>query len=67
MTADRFTGSSLIGANAAFSIMDNIGGMVGILLIGISMDLFGSDGLPYVIMFAGVVYFSFALTRYQVR
>ncbi len=67
MTADRFTGSSLIGANAAFSIMDNIGGMIGILLIGISMDMFGSDGLPYVIMFAGVVYFSFALTRYQVR
>lgn len=67
MTADRFTGSRLVGANAAFSIMDNIGGMIGILLIGISMDLFGSDGLPYVIMFAGVVYFSFALTRYQVR
>ena len=67
MTAERFSGEHLISANAAFSIMDNIGGMIGILLIGVSMDLFGSDGLPYVIMLAGVVYFSFALTRYQVR
>lgn len=67
MTAERFSGEYLISANAAFSIMDNIGGMIGILLIGVCMDLFGSDGLPYVIMLAGVVYFSFALTRYQVR
>lgn len=67
MTAERFSGENLISANAAFSIMDNIGGMIGILLIGVCMDLFGSDGLPYVIMLAGVVYFSFALTRYQVR
>lgn len=67
LTAERFSGEHLISANAAFSIMDNIGGMIGILLIGVCMDLFGSDGLPYVIMLAGVVYFSFALTRYQVR
>jgi MFS family permease len=67
VTAERFTGPDLVAANAAFSIMDASGGMVGILAIGLAMQLLGVDGLPYVIMFASVAYFSFALTRYQVR
>lgn len=67
MVADRFEGQELLAANAALSIMDAVGGMFGIVAIGIAMDLFDMDGLPYVIMFAGVLYFSFALTRYRVR
>ena len=67
MTAERFTGQDLVAANAAFSIMDAAGGMLGILAIGMAMQWLGVDGLPYVIMFASVLYFSFALTRYQVR
>jgi len=31
------------------------------------MALVGPDGLPYVIMFSSIVYFSFALTRYQIE
>lgn len=67
LTADRFHGEDLVTANGAFSLMDNLGGMMGILIIGLGMDLFLEDGLPYAIMLASVAYFSFALTRYQVR
>lgn len=67
LVAERFTGPDLVAANGALSVMDASGGMVGILAIGVAMDLFDMDGLPYVIMFAGVLYFSFALTRYRVR
>lgn len=67
LTAERFQGEDLITANGAFSLMDNLGGVLGILAIGIGMDLFGEDGFPYAIMLAAVTYFSFALTRYQVR
>lgn len=67
MVAERFAGPDLIAANGALSVMDAAGGMFGIAAIGFAMDLFDMDGLPYVIMFAGVLYFSFALTRYRVR
>lgn len=67
LTADRFHGEDLVTANGAFSLMDNLGGVFGILIIGLGMDLFLEDGLPYAIMLAAVAYFSFALTRYQVR
>jgi len=67
MLSERFTGADLVRANAAFSIMDAAGGMVGILGIGIAMELFDVDGLPYIIMFASLVYMSYAVTRYRVR
>ena len=35
-------------------------------VVGFGMDLFGSDGLSYVIMLSSICYFSFALTRYKV-
>lgn len=67
LIAERFQGEDLVTANGAFTLMDNLGGMLGVLTIGISMDVFGEDGLPYAIMLAAVAYFSFALTRFQVR
>lgn len=63
---ERFEGEELIAANAGYSVMEGLGGTAGILLIGFSMDYLGSDGLPYVIMFSAILYFSFALTRYRV-
>ena len=67
LVAERFNGPDLVAANGAFSIMDNLGGLLGVLAMGFGMDMLGEDGFPYAIMFASVVYFSFALTRYQVR
>lgn len=67
LVSERFEGADLVAANGGLSVMDAIGGMFGVLAIGAAMDVFDMDGLPYVIMFAGVLYFSFALTRYRVR
>ena len=64
---ERFEGGELVAANAGYSLMEGIGGTMGIILIGFSMDTFDSDGLPYVIMLAGLLYFSFAITRYRVE
>ena len=62
---ERFK-DELIAATATYSMMDNIGGTLGILMIGVAMDAFGVDGFPYVIMLVNILYFSFALTRYRV-
>ena len=65
--SERFEGADQIAANGMASIMEALGGMFGILAIGLAMEAFAMDGLPYVLMFACVLYFSFALTRYPIR
>lgn len=65
--ADRFEGPDLVAANAMAAIMEALGGIFGVLMIGLAMEAFAMDGLPYVLMFACVLYFSFALTRYPIR
>ena len=67
LVSERFEGEKLVVANGAFSIMDNFGGLVGVLTMGLAMDYFGEDGFPYALMLATVAYFSFALTRYRVQ
>ncbi len=66
LIGERFSEQELVAANSAISIMESIGGTIGIFMIGLSMHIFDVDGLPYVIMFISVLYFSYALTRYQV-
>ncbi|MBE0366068.1 hypothetical protein PULV_b0806 [Pseudoalteromonas ulvae UL12] len=56
-----------VAANAGYSLMESIGGTLGIVAIGFSMEKLGTDGMPYVIMFASILYFSFALTRYRIE
>ena len=66
LIGDKYEGDALVAANAGYTLMDAAGGTAGILLIGYTMDAFGPDGLPYVIMLSSILYFSFALTRYKV-
>ena len=66
MLGDEFADNDLSTANAGYELMDNAGGLAGVVIIGFFMTAFGSDGLPYVIMFASILYFSFALTRFKV-
>ncbi|NTW69901.1 MAG: MFS transporter [Chlorobiaceae bacterium] len=66
LIGDKYEGDELVSANAGYAIMEASGGTAGILLIGSAMEVLGSDGLPYVIMLASILYFSFALTRYRV-
>lgn len=63
---ERFNDEELIAANAGYTVMEGAGGTLGILLIGFCMQFLGADGLPYVIMFSAILYFSFALTRYRI-
>jgi MFS family permease len=67
LISERFDGQRLVVANGAFSVMDNLGGLIGVLIMGVAMELFGEDGFPYALMLASVSYFSFALTRYRVQ
>ena len=43
---ERFSGSTLIAGNAAFSMMWGVGGIIVPPAAGAAMDLFGADGLP---------------------
>lgn len=61
------TNDEMIASNAGYSLMESLGGTLGIMLIGFSMQYLGTDGMPYTIMFASVLYFSFALTRYRIE
>jgi MFS family permease len=65
MTGDQFRHESSTSANAAYSFMENAGGVIGPLLIGFTMQSFDSDGLPYAILLILIAYFLFALTRYE--
>lgn len=67
LISERFEGDRIVVANGAFSIMDNLGGLIGVLVMGIAMDYFGEDGFPYALMLASISYFTFALTRYRVQ
>lgn len=63
---DKYSDENLVAANAGFSLMEAIGGGLAILLVGVSIEIFGSDGFPYVIMLSSILYFCFALTRFRI-
>jgi MFS family permease len=66
MLGDKFANKDISTANAGYELMDNAGGVFGVLVIGLFMSMLGGDGMPYVIMLASILYFSFALTRFKV-
>ena len=67
VVAERFEGDAQVAASGMASIMEAMGGIAGMIAIGLAMQAFQVDGLPYVLMFACVLYFTFALTRYPIR
>ena len=66
MVGERYVGDELVTANSAYALMDAVGGIIGTAMVGLAMTLFGADGLPYVIVLAGIIYFTYALTRYKI-
>ncbi|MBF0301058.1 MAG: MFS transporter [Oligoflexia bacterium] len=56
-----------ISANVAYSLMDCIGGVVGVFLMGFTMDMVGSDGPIYVIITAAIFYFIYMLSTYEIE
>ncbi|MBF0545113.1 MAG: MFS transporter [Candidatus Riflebacteria bacterium] len=65
MIGERFRQEDQVSANVAYVLMDGIGGFVGVSLIGVAMDTFGTEGLVYVIVSGSVSYFIFALSKYR--
>ncbi len=62
---DRFRSEDHVSVGVTYTLMDCLGGTVGVALIGLAMDL-DRDGLTYVISAAAILYFIFALSRYSV-
>ena len=67
MIAEIYRKEDQVSANIAYTLMDAIGGALGVMLIGAAMDWHGSEGLVYVVVGAAVIYFNFALTQYKVE
>ena len=61
--ADLFRQEDQVSANVAYSILDNIGGIFGVLLIGLLMGAGVSDGIVYVIVLTAVSYFIYCLAQ----
>ncbi len=59
----RLVGADLAAANAAFVFCYAVGMMVGPQLIGLSMDLFGSSGFAFSLMFFFILYVGLAIGR----
>jgi MFS family permease len=66
LIGERFREEDQVSANVAYTLIESIGGVIGVFLIGAAMDVIGSEGLVYVIVTAATVYFIFALSRYRV-
>ena len=60
---DLFRQEDQVSANVAYSILDNVGGIVGVLLIGALMGAGIADGIVYVIVLAALSYFVYCLTQ----
>lgn len=58
-----FRNEDQVSANVAYSVMDNVGGVVGVLLIGFLMGSGVTDGIVFVTVFAALSFFIFCLSQ----
>ena len=63
----RLTGRDLASANAAFVLCYGVGMLVGPQVIGIVMDLFGTDGFSYSLALFFALYIALAVARIAAR
>jgi len=61
--ADLFRQEDQVSANVSYSILDNVGGIFGVLLIGFLMGAGISDGIVYVIVLTALSYFVYCLAQ----
>jgi MFS family permease len=47
LLSENFKGKDLMAANSAFAMMNSVGGLSGVVLSGLAMDIWGSEGLTY--------------------
>lgn len=61
--AELFREEDQVSANVAYSILDNIGGIIAVLSIGFLMGSGTSDGIIYVIVITALCYFIYCLAH----
>ena len=67
LLGERFTGRALISANAVFSMVFGVGGMVGPLAVGGAMSLWGPQAFPATLFASAAVFGVFAAYRQVTR
>lgn len=58
-----FRNEDQVSANVAYSVMDNVGGVVGVLSIGFLMGAGVTDGIVFVTVFTALSFFIFCLSQ----
>ncbi|MCP9795807.1 MFS transporter [Synechococcus lacustris L1E-Slac] len=61
--AELFRKEDQVSANVAYSILDNVGGIIAVLSIGFLMSSGISDGIVYVIVATALCYFIYCLAQ----
>lgn len=67
MLSENFTGKDLVSANSAFAMMNSAGAISGVVLSGIAMDIWGSEGLTYSIAFICILYLIMNITAFYIK
>ena len=67
LLGQRFRGVELVAANAVFSVLFGVGGLVGPFIVGASMEHFGSRGYPAALALTVLAYLLFAAYRQFLR
>ena len=67
LLGERFKSVDLVAANAVFSLLFGVGGMVGPVIVGTSMTGMGPDGFIWSMLAAVLAYGVFAAWRQATR
>ena len=67
LLGERFRDVELVSANAVFSVLFGVGGLLGPFLTGTAMSAIGPAGFPLSLLVAVVAYALFALYRQFTR
>ena len=67
LLGERFRDTELVSANAVFSVLFGVGGLLGPFLAGTAMSAVGPAGFPLALVGAVAIYALFALYRQLTR
>ena len=64
LLGERFSGTNLVAANAAFALMWGVGGITGPAVGGLAMDAIGPHGLPLTVVVTCILFLVLLLIRH---
>ncbi|MCJ8313394.1 MAG: MFS transporter, partial [Pseudomonadales bacterium] len=60
---ERFNSEDQLSSNMSYTLMDALGGIFGLIMIGIFIDLLGDDGMVYVIVAGGCLFMAYTVQQ----